>query len=257
MIGPWPSLPPTVRSCSPSRAPTPRSGRAPSTWWCARIGGRSSATCVPSGEPTTSGRRTWPRASSPPPWRRVGFERFDPGKGRFRTFLLSCLDAYAANELRAARRLKRGGGHGDRFRSRWRTRTRAVDELPLRSPEDPEALFQREWARSLFALAVEALRGALPGHRQGGRLHSLRALRPRRLGGGGAAELRPARRRARACPSPRSRTTCTGREGSSGRRCSRPCGRSRPARPSSAPRRATCSGWTRRDRPLRPRPSST
>jgi RNA polymerase sigma-70 factor (ECF subfamily) len=84
-------------------------------------------------------------------------ERFDPTRGRFRTFLLSCLDAYAANEARAARRLKRGGGtvavplevvsaEGE------------VEERPLASAFDLEADFHREWVRSLFALAVEALR---------------------------------------------------------------------------------------------------
>jgi len=83
--------------------------------------------------------------------------RFEPEKGRFRTFLLSCLDAYAANEVRAARRLKRGGG----------TTTVPLEvededgnprELPLADPADLEAGFQREWARSLFSLAVDALR---------------------------------------------------------------------------------------------------
>lgn len=83
--------------------------------------------------------------------------RFDPAKGRFRTFLLSCLDAYAANDLRAAHRQKRGGEvdllplegkgpHGD------------VREIAVADPRDLEADFHREWTRSLFGLAVEALR---------------------------------------------------------------------------------------------------
>ncbi len=37
--------------------------------------------------------------------------RFDPERARFRTYLRTCLDGYAANEHKAARRLKRGGGH--------------------------------------------------------------------------------------------------------------------------------------------------
>lgn len=83
--------------------------------------------------------------------------RFDPAKGRFRTFLLSCLDAYAANDLRAARRHKRGGqvallplealGEDGRVR-----------EVAVADPRDLEADFHREWTRSLFGLAVEALR---------------------------------------------------------------------------------------------------
>ena len=73
-------------------------------------------------------------------------ERFDPSKGRFRTFLLACLDAYAANDARAARRLKRAGDTPLSF------------DFEIAQPRDPEAEFRREWARSLFALAVAALR---------------------------------------------------------------------------------------------------
>jgi RNA polymerase sigma factor (sigma-70 family) len=83
--------------------------------------------------------------------------RFDPERGRFRTYLLSCLDGYVAKEKRAGRRLKRGGdatfvpleSTGEDGESR---------ELPLPGGTDLEAEFQREWARSLFALAVESLR---------------------------------------------------------------------------------------------------
>jgi RNA polymerase sigma-70 factor (ECF subfamily) len=88
--------------------------------------------------------------------------RFDPTKGRFRTFLLSCLDAYAANDLRAARRQRRGGDvalvplevedqEGDRH------------EIPVADPRDLEADFHREWTRSLFGVAVEALRSRCRG----------------------------------------------------------------------------------------------
>src|SRR5262249_45455139 len=39
------------------------------------------------------------------------FDGYDPAKARFRTFLRVCLDRFAANERKAAGRLKRGGGH--------------------------------------------------------------------------------------------------------------------------------------------------
>jgi RNA polymerase sigma factor (sigma-70 family) len=84
-------------------------------------------------------------------------ERFDPEKGRFRTFLLACLDAFVANDLRAAQRLKRGGGvtplplDGEDAEG-------APRERKIKDPKDLEAEFQREWARSLFTLAVDALR---------------------------------------------------------------------------------------------------
>jgi DNA-directed RNA polymerase specialized sigma24 family protein len=89
-------------------------------------------------------------------------ERFEPEKGRFRTFLLACLDSFVANDLRAAKRLKRGGGvvavslEGEDEDGAPRER-----EIP--DPKDLEAEFQREWARSLFAMAVESLRSRCRG----------------------------------------------------------------------------------------------
>ena len=83
--------------------------------------------------------------------------RFEPERGRFRTYLLTCLDGYVARERRARRRLKRGGAAAF-----VPLETRGEDgetrELPLPDGTDLEAEFQREWARSLFALAVEELR---------------------------------------------------------------------------------------------------
>lgn len=85
------------------------------------------------------------------------FARYEPGKAAFRTFLRACLDGFVANELRAARRLKRGGGRAIRsldfeaaeseFRAQPAANTPSVDEY-----------FEREWVRSMFGLAVEALR---------------------------------------------------------------------------------------------------
>jgi RNA polymerase sigma factor (sigma-70 family) len=87
------------------------------------------------------------------------FDDYDPARARFRTFLRICLDRFAANARRDERRLKRGGSAA----------TLPVDfaaaERDLASagasatPEDDgEAWFDREWVRSLFADAVEALR---------------------------------------------------------------------------------------------------
>jgi len=85
------------------------------------------------------------------------FERYDPEKARFRTYLRTCLDGFAANEQKAARRLKRGGertflsldfsGAEEELR-----RYGAGEDL------DMEEYFHREWVRSLFGLAIEDLR---------------------------------------------------------------------------------------------------
>ncbi len=83
--------------------------------------------------------------------------RFDPGRGRFRTYLLACLDGYVGKERRARRRLKRGGETA--FVPLETTNEDGeARELPVADGTDLEVEFQREWARSLFALAVEELR---------------------------------------------------------------------------------------------------
>jgi len=77
---------------------------------------------------------------------------YDPEKGTFRTFLRTLFDRHVANEIKAAHRLKRGGG------------MQAIDfadaeaDLPADAGQSPDDLFQRAWAQSVFALAVERLR---------------------------------------------------------------------------------------------------
>ncbi|HEY0143103.1 MAG TPA: sigma-70 family RNA polymerase sigma factor [Thermoanaerobaculia bacterium] len=78
---------------------------------------------------------------------------YDPSKASFRTFLRLLFDRALANEYKASARIKRGGG------------TTALDFDAAESEiglEDgaltPEEFFQREWVRSVFALAVERLK---------------------------------------------------------------------------------------------------
>ena len=73
---------------------------------------------------------------------------YDPGKGTFRTYLRVCVDGFLLNERKRAGRLKRAGD---------------AQSVPLDfdvpSPQLIEEAFQREWARSVFTLALEDLRG--------------------------------------------------------------------------------------------------
>ena len=76
--------------------------------------------------------------------------RYDPAKARFRTFLRMCLDRFAANALESSRRLKRGGGA---------TIVSLDDDLaPGESDVDADDRFRQEWVRSVFSLALTALR---------------------------------------------------------------------------------------------------
>lgn len=85
------------------------------------------------------------------------FDGYDASKARFRTYLRTCLDRFVANEEKAGKRIKRGGD----------TRILSLDfeqadgELARTEPPSPESLdqfFDQEWTRSLFGMAVEALR---------------------------------------------------------------------------------------------------
>ena len=95
------------------------------------------------------------------------FTRYDASRGRFRPFLRSCLDDFAKSSFRDAARIKRGGGashialaaDGDTTAPHDAARlpTRH-DTARLSTPAEVEALFDREWARSVLAIACERLR---------------------------------------------------------------------------------------------------
>ena len=90
------------------------------------------------------------------------FARYEPARARFRTFLRTCLDRFAANERKAALRLKRGGGA--RLVSLDFDGAERELELSKRSEDgDVESYFRQEWIRSLLGLAVETLREQLDG----------------------------------------------------------------------------------------------
>ncbi len=84
------------------------------------------------------------------------FDRYEPARARFRTFLRLTLDSFVANERKAARRLKRGGGVPDLGLDFDEAESEMA--LAVASDLNPEEYFRREWIRSLFARAVERLR---------------------------------------------------------------------------------------------------
>lgn len=84
------------------------------------------------------------------------FRSYDPARASFQTFMRTCLDGFVANQKKSEQRLKRGGG-AVHFSLDF---GEAENELAgqLLSQTTPEDYFQHEWVRSLFALAVGALR---------------------------------------------------------------------------------------------------
>ncbi|MBL9022627.1 MAG: sigma-70 family RNA polymerase sigma factor [Myxococcales bacterium] len=91
------------------------------------------------------------------------FASYDPQKGRFRTFVRVCVDRFVADDQKAERRLKRGGG--------WKPVSfdaeAAEAELSLVAPDaDPDAVFERELKKALFKLALISLRAELTARGQ-------------------------------------------------------------------------------------------
>jgi DNA-directed RNA polymerase specialized sigma24 family protein len=80
-------------------------------------------------------------------------DRYDPARGRFRTYLRACVDGFVSNAHKAAGRQKRGGDV-THVPLDFTTAEGEVRELPLASRDDPEALFRDEWVRRLFELAI-------------------------------------------------------------------------------------------------------
>jgi RNA polymerase sigma factor (sigma-70 family) len=88
--------------------------------------------------------------------------KYDPAKSKLRTYLRLSADSFVLNQQKAASRQKRGG-NAQHLALDFQE---AEDELPgatidpasIPSPESLEEFFEKEWVRSLFALAVEDLR---------------------------------------------------------------------------------------------------
>jgi RNA polymerase sigma factor (sigma-70 family) len=89
-------------------------------------------------------------------------DKFDARKSRLRTYLRICVDSFVLNEDQAGRRQKRGASiphvARDFAAAEEELGATAIDPAKIASPESLEEFFEKEWVRSLFALAVEDLR---------------------------------------------------------------------------------------------------
>jgi RNA polymerase sigma-70 factor (ECF subfamily) len=95
----------------------------------------------------------------------------DPQRGRFRTFLLSALKHFLANEWDRAQSLKRGGG-----REYIALDALEAEERFTLEPKDtatPEALYDRRWAMTLLARAQDRLRDEMTAAGQAERFAAL------------------------------------------------------------------------------------
>jgi RNA polymerase sigma-70 factor (ECF subfamily) len=98
-------------------------------------------------------------------------DRADPEKGRFRSFLLTSLKFFVADEEDRQRARKRGGGQLVPFEFS------SGEERYQREPahdETPERIFERRWALSVLDRVVEKLRDEFVQH---GRLEHFERLK--------------------------------------------------------------------------------
>ena len=86
---------------------------------------------------------------------------YDPAKARLRTYLRACLDALVQNDERDRGRLKRGGGR-EIVSLDYEAAETEIAEATV--PDDPDAFFEAEWVRSVFASALARLRAELKPH---------------------------------------------------------------------------------------------
>ena len=84
-------------------------------------------------------------------------DRFDPAKARLRTYLRVCVDGLVMNTDKAAQRQKRGGDVAI-LPLDFASAEGELLELPITGAGGPEEFFAKEFARSLFGLAVDRLR---------------------------------------------------------------------------------------------------
>jgi RNA polymerase sigma factor (sigma-70 family) len=87
------------------------------------------------------------------------FQRYDPSKARFRTYLRVCVDGFVANEQKSAGRGKRGGDR-EFFSLDAESADGAGHSQQVVDGTDTDEFFHREWVRCLFTFAVEELRRA-------------------------------------------------------------------------------------------------
>src|SRR5262245_21731317 len=96
---------------------------------------------------------------------------WDPSRAGFRTFLRTCIDRFVSKDMEASRAQKRGGG----ARPLSLDFDVAEQELSRAAVPDVESVFEQEWARSVFDLALASLRAELIGSEREVRLRVFEA----------------------------------------------------------------------------------
>lgn len=84
-------------------------------------------------------------------------DSYDPARARLRTFLRTCVDGFVANQNKASRRKKRGGG-APVLSLDFEAAEGELLRVQPPAPERIEDFFEKEFIRSLFTMAVGDMR---------------------------------------------------------------------------------------------------
>jgi len=109
-----------------------------------------------------------------------GFDKADPERGRFRSYVLGALKHFLADQRKHEQRLKRGGGVAE---TSLDAASRDDDSSPLQIADDslraPEAFFDREWALAVIGRAMNVLEQEFAA---GGKADPFNTLKPWLMG---------------------------------------------------------------------------
>ena len=101
-------------------------------------------------------------------------EAADPNRGRFRTFLLTAVTRFLANEHDRDQALKRGGGQ--RVLSCDAQDAEGRYQLEPATTATPERLFEQQWAHQILAVVLDKLRDEFDGGGRAGRFETLKGF---------------------------------------------------------------------------------
>ena len=91
---------------------------------------------------------------------RHGLDTVEPGRGRFRSFLLGAVKNFLANEYDRARAAKRGGGQAPlSIQAGGNTNTTTELQIPDPAGTVPDTVFDRQWALTIVERALNTLAG--------------------------------------------------------------------------------------------------
>ena len=124
---------------------------------------------------------------------RRGLDTVEPGRGRFRSFLLGAVKHFLADERDRAQAAKRGGGRSMfSIEAGAGTNTTAGLQIPDPAGPPPDAVFDREWAQTLVARALDLLASEFA---TAGKAEQFETLKPWLLGEVGSLSQAEAARR--------------------------------------------------------------